>query len=52
MTKNQLEIIKSEIRRHLALYQMAQEEEIRIHHLLVADALCATIDDPVAILSK
>ena len=52
MTKEQLELIKGEIRRHLALYQLAQEEDIRIYHLLVADALCSTIDDPVAVLTE
>lgn len=52
MTKRQAEIIESELRRHLALYQLSEDPEVRIYHLLAADALCTVIEDPVKILSE
>lgn len=52
MTKRQAEIIESEIRRHLALYQLSENSEVRIYHLLAADALCSAIEDPMKILSE
>lgn len=52
MSELQQELIKAEIRRHLALYHLSEDSEVRIYHLLVADALCTVIEDPVKILSE
>lgn len=52
MSEQQKELIKAEIRRHLALYKLLEGSEVRIYHLLAADALCTVIEDPVKILSE
>lgn len=52
ITEKQAEIIKGEIRRHLALYKLAKDDDVRIFHLLAADALCSTIENPVEVLTE
>lgn len=52
MDPSKAELIRGEIRRHLAMYKASQDDEIRIYHLLVADALCCTIENPVEVLTE